>query len=61
MCNWRLSLFAKFMKYEFNVFEAEKVKPLHIKKYIQYRQELNREQNITINNHLAILKVFSTI
>lgn len=58
MCNWRLRLFAKFMKDEFNIAEAEEVKPLHIKKYIQYRQELNREQNITINNHLATLKVF---
>ncbi|WP_244951072.1 hypothetical protein [Rummeliibacillus suwonensis] len=29
--------------------------------YIQYRQELGREQNITINNHLATLKVFLTI
>lgn len=57
-CSWRLSIFAKFMKDEFKIVEAEEVKPLHIKKFIQYRQESGREQNITINNHLATLKVF---
>lgn len=42
MCNWRLRLFSKFMKEKFNIVEAEEVKLLHIKKCIQYRQEIGR-------------------
>ena len=34
------------------------MQPLHIKKYIQYRQQLGNEKPITINNNIATLKVF---
>ncbi|MFA1740557.1 hypothetical protein [Lysinibacillus fusiformis] len=31
---------------------------MHIKKYVQYRQQLGNEKPITLNNNIAILKVF---
>lgn len=31
---------------------------MHIKKYVQYRQQLGNEKPITLNNNIATLKVF---
>lgn len=58
MCIWRLNDFKEYMKSEFDVDEVEEVKAIHVKRYIQARQEAGTEQNITINNRIATLKVF---
>lgn len=58
MCIWRLNSFKKFLADEFQVYEIEEVKAIHLKKYIQFRQNRGLEKAITINNHLATLKVF---
>lgn len=58
MCIWRLSRWKDFMQEELSVEEVEEVRPIHIKRYIQYRQQLGQEKEITINNNIATLKVF---
>lgn len=58
LCIWRLNDFKEYMKSEFDVDEVEEVKAVHVKRYIQMRQEVGTEQNITINNRIATLKVF---
>lgn len=55
---YRLFEFSKFIKSEYQIIEAEEVEAKHIKRFIQHRQERGKEQNITINNHLASIKVF---
>ena len=50
MCIWRLIRWQRFMKDELSIVDIEDVQPLHIKKYIQYRQLLGNEKSITINN-----------
>lgn len=46
------------MQTEFSIEEVEDIKAIHIKKYIQHRQQLAEEKPITINNNIATLKVF---
>lgn len=58
ICSWRLKRWNEFMQIEFSIEEVEDIKPLHIKKYIQHRQQLAEEKAITINNNIATLKVF---
>lgn len=58
LCMWRLKSFKEFLWNEFNIDDAEEIQAIHIKKYIQYRQNRGLEKAITINNHLATLKVF---
>ncbi|UNK19275.1 tyrosine-type recombinase/integrase [Paenibacillus sp. N3/727] len=58
LCLYRLNRWEKFTVKVLGVIEAEDVKPLHIKKYIQERQRVGREVNRTINNNIATLKVF---
>lgn len=55
MCIWRLSRWKDFMQEELSVEEIEEVRPIHIKRYIQYRQQLGQD---TININIATLKVF---
>lgn len=58
MCVWRLRRWQAFMEVEYEIQDVEQVQPIHIKKYIQYRQKLGNEKPITLNNNLATLKVF---
>ena len=58
ICSWRLSRWNEFMKSEFSIVEVEDIQAIHIKKYIQHRQQLGEEKPITINNNIATLKVF---
>jgi len=58
MCIWRLTRWYEFMRDELVILEVEEVQPLHIKKYIQHRQQLGNEKPITINNNIATLRVF---
>lgn len=58
MCIWRLKRWQEFMEAECDVVHVEAVEPIHIKKYIQYRQQLGAEKPITLNNQIATLKVF---
>ncbi|MGG0411176.1 tyrosine-type recombinase/integrase [Peribacillus simplex] len=58
MCIWRLTRWYEFMRDEMKVEEVENIQPIHIKKYIQHRQQLGNEKPITINNNIATLKVF---
>lgn len=58
MCIWRLKRWQEFMVQECEVTDVEEVEPIHIKKYIQYRQQLGAEKPITLNNQIATLKVF---
>lgn len=46
------------MAEKFNVTEVEEVKPMHIKQYIRYCQQLGKEKAITINGSIATLRVF---
>ncbi|MER2000011.1 MAG: tyrosine-type recombinase/integrase [Lysinibacillus sp.] len=57
-CSWRLMAWQKFMLREFEIIEVEDVKPIHMKKYIFYKQQLGTQKEITINNNIATLKVF---
>lgn len=58
LCVWRLNRWLEFMKSEYSIEDVEQVEPIHIKKYIQYRQSLGTEKAITLNNNLATLRVF---
>ncbi|AXI08147.1 recombinase [Oceanobacillus zhaokaii] len=58
LCMYRLKRWRKFMADEFKIVEVEDVKPIHIKKYIQYCQQLGKEKQITINGSLSTLRVF---
>lgn len=58
MCVWRLKRWQEYMKVECEVEEVEEIEPMHIKKYVQYRQQLGNEKPITLNNNIATLKVF---
>lgn len=58
LCTYRLNRWNNYMKSEFHVEDAEEVKPIHIKKYIQLCQHMAVEKNITINGSLATLRVF---
>ncbi|WP_404457743.1 tyrosine-type recombinase/integrase [Oceanobacillus kapialis] len=58
LCSWRLSRWNKFMQTGFSIEEVEDVQAIHIKKYIQQRQQAGLEKPITINNNIATLKVF---
>lgn len=58
LCNWRLRDWKTFMIDELNIDKVEDVTDRHIKLFIRYRLRLGREQNRTINNRLATLKVF---
>lgn len=58
MCIWRLKRWQDFMESEYEVQEVEQVESIHIKKYIQYRQQLGAEKPITLNNNIATLRVF---
>ncbi|OLP64730.1 hypothetical protein BACPU_23200 [Bacillus pumilus] len=46
------------MRDELGISEVEDVQLIHIKKFIQNRQQLGNEKPITINNKIATLKVF---
>lgn len=48
----------EFTQTSLEVEDAEAVTTLDIKKYIQYCQSRGKEANITINGHIATLKVF---
>lgn len=58
MCIWRLNRWREYMETEFKVEDVEEVEPIHIKKYVQHRQQLGAEKPITLNNNIATLKVF---
>lgn len=58
MCIWRLSRWKDFMQEELSVEEVEEIRAIHVKRYIQYRQQLGQEKAITINNNIATLRVF---
>lgn len=58
MCIWCLKCWQEFMKVEYGIEEVEAVEPIHIKKYIQYRQQLGNEKPIILNNNIATLRVF---
>lgn len=58
MCIWRLKRWQEFMEAECGIEDIEEVEAIHIKKYIQYRQQLGAEKPITLNNNIATLKVF---
>lgn len=46
------------MKDALGITYVEDIKPLYIKRYIQERQSAGNENNSTINNSLATIKVF---
>lgn len=58
LCDWRLGDWKTFTIDELNIDDVAQVTEKHIKLYIRYRQRLDREKNITINNRLATIKVF---
>lgn len=58
LCLFRLYRWQEFTEHELAVSELEDVSLIHIKKYIQERQRVGSEANITINNNIATLKVF---
>lgn len=58
LCKYRLNRWRNFMAEKYNVTEVEDVKPIHIKQYIRYCQQLGKEKAITINGSIATLKVF---
>lgn len=58
ICMYRLNTWRAFMEDELGITHVEDVKPLHIKRYIQERQSVGKENNSTINNNLATIKVF---
>ncbi|MEK4037262.1 site-specific integrase [Paenibacillus sp. FSL L8-0493] len=58
LCMFRLYRWEKFTVKILGITETEDVTQLHIKKYIQERQNEGREMNRTINNNIATLKVF---
>ncbi|MEK4131629.1 tyrosine-type recombinase/integrase [Solibacillus sp. FSL W8-0474] len=57
LCMYRLKLWATYLNDEYEITEIEEVKQLHIKNYIRYRQQLGKEKAITINGHIATLRV----
>lgn len=58
LCIYRMNRWKDYMKNEFDIDDVEAVKTIHIKKFIQYLQELGVERNITINGSIATLRVF---
>lgn len=58
VCLYHLNIWKDFMVDELGVSHVEDVKPLHMKRYIQERQNVGKENNSTINNNLATIKVF---
>ncbi|OIN67349.1 recombinase [Exiguobacterium sp. KRL4] len=58
MCIWRLMRWKDFIQGDFGVEEVEDIRAIHVKRYIQYRQQLGQEKAITINNNIATLRVF---
>ncbi len=58
MCIWRLKRWQDYMESEYEIQDVEGVEAIHIKKYIQYRQQLGAEKPITLNNNIATLRVF---
>ena len=44
-CVWRLKRWKEFMEVECDVVNVEEVESIHIKKYIQYRQQLKEEKS----------------
>lgn len=58
MCIWRLMRWQDFMQGDLGVEEVEDIRAIHVKRYIQYRQQLGQEKAITINNNIATLRVF---
>lgn len=57
-CMFRLERWERFTTQELDVHHAEDVTSIHIKKFIQDRQRIGSESNVTLNNNLATLKVF---
>ncbi|BDH63318.1 integrase [Lysinibacillus sp. PLM2] len=57
-CMFRLNRFKLFVLNELKIEDVEEIRTIHIKKYIQYKQQEGKENNRTINNNLATLKVF---
>lgn len=57
-CMYRLHRWMEFTKEQLEIEEAEDVTSMHIKKYIQHCQSRGKEANITINGHIATIKVF---
>lgn len=55
---YRLDIWKAFMKDALGITHVEDIKPLHIKRYIQERQSAGNENNSTINNSVATIKVF---
>ena len=47
MCIWRLKRWQEFMEVECGIENIELVEAVHIKRYIQYRQQLGNEKPIT--------------
>lgn len=58
LCKYRLTRWCNYMDEKFNITEVEEVKPIHIKQYIRYCQQLGKEKAITINGSIATLRVF---
>ncbi|MGE7920651.1 tyrosine-type recombinase/integrase [Viridibacillus sp. NPDC093762] len=58
LCKYRLNRWRNYMAEKFNITEFEEVKPIHIKQYIRYCQQLGKEKAITINGSIATLRVF---
>ncbi|MBR2564326.1 MAG: tyrosine-type recombinase/integrase [Paenibacillus sp.] len=58
VCIFRLDRWERFMTEELDIHHAEDVSSAHIKRYIQERQRIGSEANITLNNNIATLKVF---
>lgn len=53
LCKYRLTRWCNYMDEKFNITEVEEVKPIHIKRYIRYCQQLGKEKAITINGSIA--------
>ncbi|KAA8756541.1 tyrosine-type recombinase/integrase [Paenibacillus sp. UASWS1643] len=58
ICMFRLGRWERFITKELDVHHAEDISSHHIKRYIQERQRIGSEANITLNNNIATLKVF---
>lgn len=57
-CIYRLNRFKLFLINELKIEDVEGIKSIHIKQYIKSKQQQGNENNRTINNSLATLKVF---
>ncbi|MDN4494930.1 tyrosine-type recombinase/integrase [Ureibacillus aquaedulcis] len=57
-CMHRLNQFEVYVLSELEIEEVEDIKAIHIKKFIRCKQEEGKQNNRTINNQIATLKIF---